>query len=91
MAGDPEGLLRAELLSAAVVTAHNHVLRRWLRNETGSPEKDFERAMDVALENFTRGTEAETTVVVFHSSAGVDAVVARLHRILFTEAESAMD
>ncbi len=33
--GDPgeEASLRAELVAAAVVAAHNHVLRRWLRGE----------------------------------------------------------
>jgi hypothetical protein len=86
MADDPEGPLCAELLSAAVVTAHNHVLRRWLRNETNAPEKDLERTIEVALENFTR-TQAETTVVVFHTAASVDTVVAHLHRVLSAKPE----
>ena len=29
--------LRAELMAAAVVAAHNHVLRRWLRGESRDP------------------------------------------------------
>ncbi len=42
-----EPQLRAELLANAVVTAHNHVLRRWLREETGDEEcrEEFDRAM----------------------------------------------
>lgn len=33
-----DGPLRAELTAAAVVTAHDHVLRRWLRQEADRPE-----------------------------------------------------
>lgn len=33
MGGTPGAALRAELMANAVVTAHNHVLRRWLRGE----------------------------------------------------------
>jgi AcrR family transcriptional regulator len=88
-ADDPDGPLRAELLAAAVVTAHNHVLRRWLRNETTSPEQDFDRAMEVALAHFSPHAQPETTVVVFQTSAGVDAVVSRLHRVLSTKSASA--
>ncbi len=35
--GEPNAALRAELLATAVVTAHNHVLRRWLRAESTTP------------------------------------------------------
>src|SRR5215469_4447527 len=38
--------LRAELMAAAVVAAHNHVLRRWLRGECGEPMRQFEDAMN---------------------------------------------
>jgi hypothetical protein len=42
---EPNGAVRAELVASAVVTAHNHVLRRWLRNETDEPETEFDLAM----------------------------------------------
>src|SRR5690625_4976281 len=36
--GTPDTLLRAELAANAVVTAHNHVLRAWLRGDVGAEE-----------------------------------------------------
>ena len=43
---DPADVLRvdlhAELLAAALVTAHNHVLRRWLRGTTDDPMAEFD-------------------------------------------------
>jgi hypothetical protein len=44
--GDPAELaqLRAELAAAAVVAAHNHVLRRWLRGESPDPLTEFDLA-----------------------------------------------
>lgn len=37
--------LRAELFAHAVVAAHNHVLRRWLRRETSTPREDLAEAL----------------------------------------------
>src|SRR5690606_20672803 len=47
----PETALRAELMANAVVTAHNHVLRQWLRQQvdTAAAESTFDRAMDQVL------------------------------------------
>ncbi|WP_137295118.1 TetR/AcrR family transcriptional regulator, partial [Nocardioides dongxiaopingii] len=47
--GGPDVELHAELLAASVVTAHNVVLRRWLRGETTEPWREFEDAMDTVL------------------------------------------
>jgi AcrR family transcriptional regulator len=53
LGGGPEAALRAELLAAAVVTAHNHVLRRWLRADPADPVdpagKDPEAAFEAAM------------------------------------------
>lgn len=51
LGGGPETALRAELMAGAVVTAHNHVLRRWLRRQlaTGAAEEEFDRAMAEVL------------------------------------------
>jgi AcrR family transcriptional regulator len=78
----PNGRLRADLVAAAVVTAHNHVLRRWLRGETSSPEADFDQAMHVALQHLIEPAHGAATVVVLRTTAGVDAVVARLRPLL---------
>lgn len=55
MGGSPETALRAELMANAVVTAHNHVLRSWLRGEVPADqvEPEFDRAMEDVLALFT--------------------------------------
>ena len=45
----PADRLRAELLGNAAVTAHNHVLRRWLRGETEAVREEFADAMAEVL------------------------------------------
>lgn len=42
--GEPASL-RAEIMAAAVVAAHNHVLRRWLRDESPDPVTDLDEAL----------------------------------------------
>src|SRR5580700_3280005 len=37
--------LRAELMAAAVVAAHNHALRRWLRGDAADPVREVDEAM----------------------------------------------
>lgn len=52
MGGTPATALRAELMAGAVVTAHNHVLRSWLREESAPAERaatEFDRAMAEAV------------------------------------------
>ncbi|OLT13296.1 transcriptional regulator [Pseudonocardia sp. CNS-139] len=44
--------LQAELTAAAVVAAHNHVLRRWLRGESTEPLHELDAAMNVVLALF---------------------------------------
>jgi AcrR family transcriptional regulator len=43
--GSEAAELRAEMFAAAVVAAHNHVLRRWLRGDATDPEREMERAL----------------------------------------------
>ncbi|CAN5462843.1 hypothetical protein BH11ACT8_BH11ACT8_03730 [soil metagenome] len=62
--GDADVDLHAELLAAGVVTAHNVVLRRWLRGEGGDPAREFEEAMSAALATTRTGTTGSTVVVV---------------------------
>lgn len=89
MADEPDGALRADLVAATVVTAHNHVLRRWLRSETETPYADFDRAMAVALTPVHSTGEAETAVVVLRTTAGVEDVVTRLRLLVGTGADDA--
>ena len=45
--------LRAELMAAAVVAAHNHVLRRWLRGESPDPVREVDAALGLVIGLFT--------------------------------------
>ncbi|EGD43938.1 transcriptional regulator, TetR family [Nocardioidaceae bacterium Broad-1] len=82
----PDGHLRAELLAADLVTAHNYVLRRWLRDQTSDPEGEFDQAMRVALERYQPvGLESASTVVVLRTTATPAAIQAQLQPLLDDE------
>lgn len=83
-ADQPDGALRAELMAASVVTAHNHVLRRWLRGESSDPLADFDHAIELVL-NQPSESGATTAVVVLRTDGGVEAVANRLRRALDAE------
>lgn len=78
---EPDAVLRAELLASAVVTAHNHVLRRWLRGEVDVPDDAFGHAMAVVLDQAPRA-DGETTVVVVRTGAAPEQVAAAVQRAL---------
>lgn len=85
--GAPEAALRAELMAAAVVTAHNHVLRGWLRGLTDNPMAEFDRAIAEVTAIFPpevggSADGAGTTVVVLRSSANVESVLPALRAAL---------
>jgi len=84
LGGGPDTALRAELMAAAVVTAHNHVLRAWLRGQTEQPLEDFDVAMAEVEALFVppAGGPAGSTVVVLRSSQDLEDVVPRLRRAL---------
>jgi AcrR family transcriptional regulator len=84
MGGTPESALRAELMAAAVVTAHNHVLRLWLRELTTDPDAEFDRAMAEVFALFAEPpTQGEgSTVVVLRSSQNVETLLPALRRAL---------
>ncbi|KQX74536.1 MULTISPECIES: TetR family transcriptional regulator [Aeromicrobium] len=82
---DVDAVLRAELLASAIVTAHNHVLRRWLRGEVDDPEDAFGHAMSVVLEQARgagQGGAGETTVVVVRGGSTPEQVAAAVQRTL---------
>jgi len=55
---DESAALRAELMAAAVVAAHNHVLRRWLRGESADPVAEVDDAMREVVALFPGGAPA---------------------------------
>ena len=87
LGGGPDTALRAELLANAVVTAHNHVLRGWLRREVADPEKAFATAMaevaslfEVAGRRPDRG--GGTTVVVLRSDKDPEDLRVQIEELL---------
>jgi AcrR family transcriptional regulator len=76
--------LRAELMAASVVAAHNHVLRRWLRGESPDPTRELDDAMHEVITLFARAvavTGSGTTIVAFQAGADIDEIVPALRRI----------
>jgi hypothetical protein len=82
--------LRAELMAAAVVAAHNHVLRRWLRAECPDPVAEIDEAMRQVIELFAgpaarhdaAGTGSGATIVAFRTSQDIDALLPALRRLI---------
>jgi AcrR family transcriptional regulator len=83
--GEPAAL-RAELMAAAVVAAHNHVLRRWLRGDSADPVREVDEAMHQVIRLFTpRGAGPAgdgTTVLAFRTSQPVEAVLPAIQELL---------
>jgi AcrR family transcriptional regulator len=88
MADQPDGLLRAELLADAIVTAHNHVLRRWLRGVSDDPEAEFREAMGVVLRIFAASPAGvpdgggRAAVIVVQSRRELDQTLERIRSLL---------
>jgi AcrR family transcriptional regulator len=77
-----EPLLRAELMSAAVVTAHNHVLRNWLHADG---KTDAFVALDRAFRDvrslFAGKEEATATILVLRDDVPLSKAVAALNKL----------
>jgi AcrR family transcriptional regulator len=79
--------LRAEIMAASVVAAHNHVLRRWLRGECPDPVREVDEALRQVISLFTAGgpsgaADGGATVAVFRTGQDVDEVIPALRRFL---------
>jgi AcrR family transcriptional regulator len=86
MAGSAEpDPLRAELMAAAVVAAHNHVLRRWLRGESPEPAREVDGALRLVIRLFTTSAEEAggngTTIVAFRTGQDIDALIPALRQL----------
>jgi AcrR family transcriptional regulator len=82
--------LRAELMAASVVAAHNHVLRRWLRAECPDPVAEVDEGLRRVIGLFTApsapaahaGEDGHgTTVVAFRTGQDLDALLPALRRL----------
>ena len=81
--GDPAepAQLRAELMAAAVVSAHNHVLRRWLRGQSPNPVQDLDDAFRLVIDLYNASGEGGTTVVAFRTGSDITELIPALRRI----------
>jgi AcrR family transcriptional regulator len=85
--GDPgePASLRAELMAASVVAAHNHVLRRWLRGESPDPLAEVDQALGQVIDLFAGpdGTAIDgTTIVAFRTGQDFDTLLPALRRLM---------
>ena len=75
-----DGPLRADLLGAAIVTAHNHVLRRWLRGLAQDVAAEFDAAMTQVLA--PRPAQLAQTTVVVTTASDVEQVLSEVRSAL---------
>jgi AcrR family transcriptional regulator len=83
-AGEPMSL-RAEIMAAAVVAAHNHVLRRWLRGESADPVAEIDEAMRQVLRLFPNPAAVPddgTAIVAFRTSQDLQTLISSLRGII---------
>lgn len=73
--------LRAELFANAVVSAHNHVLRRWLRGDSSNPRSDLAEAL-AATWPIYRGGSGRTAVVVLSTDEPIEALTPRIRDLI---------
>jgi AcrR family transcriptional regulator len=73
--------LRAEVSAAAVVAAHNRILRRWLRGECTDPQQEIEQALAVVQHTFVHDARAEpVALVVVPEGASMRAIEAAVRQ-----------
>ncbi|CAN5154635.1 MAG: TetR family transcriptional regulator [Nocardioides sp.] len=74
----PHADLRAEVLANAVVTAHNHVLRAWLRGTEADPVGAHSAAISEVIGRLWPARAGASRVIVVDAGMPVDDVVALL-------------
>jgi AcrR family transcriptional regulator len=83
---DVSDALQAELMAAAVASAHNHVLRRWLRGDSADPGRELDAAMSQVIALFTArvpGLDSEgTTVLAFRTGQPLEALLPAIQQLL---------
>jgi AcrR family transcriptional regulator len=76
--------LQAELMAAAVASAHNHVLRRWLRGDSADPVREIDAAMRQVITLFAAPVPAGngTTVVAFQTGQPLETLLPAIQQLL---------
>jgi AcrR family transcriptional regulator len=78
--------LQAELMAAAVASAHNHVLRRWLRGDSIDPVREIDAAMRQVIMLFAARVPGGdgTTVIAFQTRQPLEALLPAIKQLLET-------
>jgi AcrR family transcriptional regulator len=80
--------LQSEVMAAAMVAAHNHVLRRWLRGQAQDPIPELDKALSQVIGTFTTSNAAGgadgvgTAIVAFRTNQDLQSLVSSLQRII---------
>ena len=73
-------------MAAAVVSAHNHVLRRWLRGESHDPVREVDEAMCQVIALFApripEPGAAGITVLAFRTGQPLETLLPAIQRAL---------
>jgi AcrR family transcriptional regulator len=84
--GGASAALQAELMAATVASAHNHVLRRWLRGESDDPVRELDDAMRQVIALFAPrapGLDTDgTTVLAFRTGQPLEALLPAIRQAL---------
>ena len=78
--GSEPGELRAEMMAAAVVAAHNRVLRQWLRGEQDDPHAAIDHTLGTVVATFSAPAAAEPVLLVVPEGVSLDAVASAVQR-----------
>jgi AcrR family transcriptional regulator len=80
--------LQAELMAASVVSAHNHVLRRWLRGESPDPVSEVDEALRQVISLFAPRVPGNdvggATVLAFRTSQPLESLIPAIQTLLET-------
>jgi AcrR family transcriptional regulator len=69
-----EGEIRAELMAAAVVAAHNRVLRRWLRGQCADPQVEIDQALATVRRVFDETSQPTPAIIVVPPGLSFDSL-----------------
>lgn len=78
---EPDGPLRAELVGAGIVTAHNHVLRDWLQDPVHDAHAELDSALSLAFAPLSTNDPAAPTIII-PGSTDVEQVVRQVRAAL---------
>jgi AcrR family transcriptional regulator len=83
-----------EVMAAAMVAAHNHVLRRWLRGESPDPLAELDDSLGQVIALLVAGNASAreaadgTAIVAFRTSADLQTLISSLKKIVGAEESS---